>query len=161
MNAALATMAQQIQDLRTTFVDYRKSTPTSEHHTMGERHQSHSKAETSKKTLSRRETSHVDILAETWYLISIKFSGRKIIVFKVSWTEREVRGLRKPRTKTVHSMWQILLPLHVPSKEIKRQHSYIDQRFAKGASHLFWNEVWWEIKHTSATTAYWPCGSHS
>ena len=42
-------MAQQIQDLRTMFAEHKKATPKFERHTMGESHQSHSKAETFKK----------------------------------------------------------------------------------------------------------------
>lgn len=54
-------MAQQIQNLRTMFIDHKKATLDSEHHTMRESQESHSKAETSKRTLSKRETSHVNI----------------------------------------------------------------------------------------------------
>ena len=43
------------------FADHKKATSESERRNMGECHQFDSKAETSKKILSKRETSHVNI----------------------------------------------------------------------------------------------------
>ena len=124
LNATLGPWQSKFRIFEICSLTTKKVTPESKRNTVGKSHQSHSNVETSRKTLFKRDTSHFNISIKSnsrdmrSHLIKIQREKNNSV--KSFLDRKRARGPKEQRTKTVHSMWRISLPLHVLSKEMKR-----------------------------------------